>query len=65
MAKNKILNFILWVVGLLVSLSIGFAMTGKLLTVPYIPTLVTVVAGWIIVSLTVIGVIAGIFSALK
>ncbi len=56
MAKQSkgILGIIAWLTGVLVSLAVGFAMTGGTLTVPYVPDVVTVVAGWIVVITTLI-----------
>ena len=48
---------IMWIVGLLVTLAIAFGLIGKTLTVPFIPVVVTIIAGWIIVILAIIGII--------
>lgn len=62
MPKNtlgKILNFVAWLTGVLVSLAVGFGMINKILVVPYIG-IVNVIAGWIVIIATLIGVIIGI-----
>lgn len=52
-------RFIVWLVGVLVFLAVGFGMTGEngipILRIPYIPDLVTITAGWIVIILTLIG----------
>jgi len=55
-AKN-LLNFVMWLTGVLVSLAVGFGMIGGTLTVQYIPEIVTVVAGWIVVITTLISTV--------
>jgi len=61
MAKESVLqkaiNFIVWLTGILVSLAVGFGMTDGVLTVRWIPLTATIVAGWVVVILTVLGVI--------
>ncbi|MCX6747207.1 MAG: hypothetical protein NTU63_03695 [Candidatus Pacearchaeota archaeon] len=54
---KNLLSFIAWITGILVSLAVGFAMTGATLTVPWIPVLVTQVAGWIVVITTVVSAV--------
>lgn len=54
---KNLLSFIAWITGILVSLAVGFAMTGGSLTVPWIPVLVTQVAGWIVVITTVVSAV--------
>ena len=61
MAKMiKPVEWILGIVSLLVSLGIGFAMIGGVLPIPYIPAIVMVIAGWVVV----IGVLLGLLMAL-
>ena len=67
MAKNTssesvLLGVIAWITGILVSLSVGFGMIGKTLTVPYIPVIITVIAGWIVVIGAILSVLIAIFS---
>jgi len=64
MAKTGLLDVIMWIVGVLVSLAVGFGMTSGTLTVPYVQPIVPI-AGWIVVLGTVIGVILAIVKALK
>ncbi|MDO8528696.1 MAG: hypothetical protein Q7S06_02280 [Nanoarchaeota archaeon] len=64
MMVGKVLNFVAWLTGVLVSLAVGFAMTGGTLTVPWLDSLgasvVTMVAGWIVVIATLVSVVLAI-----
>ena len=66
MAKKggKILNFIAWLTGVIVSLAVGFAMIGGTLALPgwLGGSLVAAIAGWIVVITTLLGVIMVILS---
>ena len=62
MAQSGIMGVIAWIVGILVSLAVGFGMIGQTLTVPAIPAIVTVVAGWIVVIGAVVSVIMALFN---
>ena len=55
--KDGLMAAIMWVVGVLVSLAVGFGMTDGILTVMYIPLVITQIAGWIVVIGTIIGVV--------
>ena len=61
---GKLLHFVAWLTGLLVSLAVGFAMTGGSLTVPWLDNLgagvVTVVAGWIVVITTLLSALLAV-----
>ena len=62
MAKkgSKLLNFVAWLTGVIVSLAVGFSMTDLTLGVPYIPAVITQIAGWIVVITTIVGVVLAI-----
>ncbi len=53
--------FIAWIVGILVSLAVGSGMIQGILAVPYIPGIITAIAGWIVVLGAIISVIAALF----
>jgi fatty acid desaturase len=55
-----LLNFVAMLTGALVSLAVGFAMTGGTLTVPWLPSIITVVAGWIVVLTTLLSIVLAI-----
>ena len=59
-AVQKLLSFVAGLTGIIVSLAVGFAMTGEVLSVPYIPVIVSVVAGWVVVITTLITVVLAI-----
>lgn len=64
MAKQggKILNFVAWLTGVIVSLAVGFALIGGTLAVPYIGV-VNVIAGWVVIVTTVISAVMVILKA--
>ena len=59
---GKVLNFVAWLTGVIVSLAVGFALIGGTLAVPYIGV-VNIIAGWIVVITTVISAIMIILKA--
>ena len=59
---TQLVNFVAWLTGVLVSLAVGFGMIDTVLTVRWIPVIATVVAGWIVVILTVLGVILALLN---
>jgi len=62
MAKqSKVLSLIAWLTGVIVSLAVGFALIGGTLSVPYIG-IVNVIAGWVVVATTVIGIVMAILN---
>ena len=56
MAKNKTnaLGVIMTLVGVMVSLAVGFGMAGGALVVPYIPAVASVWSGWIVIMTTLL-----------
>ena len=65
MAKQKnpaILHFVAWLTGVIVSLAVGFGMVGGTLTLPSWlgGSTVAMVAGWIVVLTTLLGVVLAI-----
>ena len=68
MAKSKpvsnLVNIAAWITGILVSLAVGFGMVDSVLTVRFIPAVITVIAGWLVVILTVISIILAIANKL-
>lgn len=61
MAKDtsSILNFVVWLTGVIVSLSVGFAMIEGTLSLPTWlgGDVVAMVAGWIVVITTLVGLV--------
>ena len=70
MAKKRgsgvktLLGFLAWLTGVVVSLSVGFAMIDKILTLPiYLGgTTVAMVAGWVVVITTAVSVVLAIIN---
>ncbi|MDO8508623.1 MAG: hypothetical protein Q7S27_02970 [Nanoarchaeota archaeon] len=54
---SEVWGLIIWLVGVLVSLAVGFGMTDGSLAIPFFPDVITQVAGWIVVVLTILGVV--------
>jgi len=63
----KLFSFVAWLTGIIVALSVGFAMIDGILTLPAWlgGATVAMVAGWIVVIATAIGVISAIVDAVK
>ena len=53
-------NLAAWLTGVLVSLAVGFGMIDGVLPIQWLPNVVTVIAGWIVVILTIVSVILAI-----
>jgi len=59
--SSRVLNFIAWLTGVIVSLAVGFAMIGGTLTLPFWlgGDVLALIAGWVVVITTFIsGVLA-------
>lgn len=59
-ALSALVNLAVWLTGVLVSLAVGFGMIDGVLGVRWVPTSVTVIAGWVVVVLTLVSVILAI-----
>lgn len=61
---SKMLSFVAWLTGVLVSLAVGFGMVGGTLTLPWWlgGDTVSMVAGWIVVITTFISAILAILN---
>ncbi len=66
MAKNqsKVLSFVAWLTGVIVSLAVGFAMISKTLSVPIWlgGDVVAMLAGYVVVITTLISVVLAIIN---
>ena len=67
MAKKeggKVLHFVAWLTGVIVSLSVGFAMIDNTLSLPYWlgGDLVAQIAGWIVIITTIVSVVLAIIN---
>ncbi len=59
--QSSVLTFVAWLTGVIVSLAVGFALTAGTLSVPYIG-IVNVIAGWVVILTTLIGVVLAILN---
>ena len=66
MAKQggRVLNFVAWLTGVIVSLAVGFAMIGGTLTLPTWlgGSVLAMIAGWIVVITTLLSAIMAILN---
>ena len=60
----NLVNLTAWLTGILVSLAVGFGMVEKVLVIKWIPEIITVVAGWIVVVLTIVSIVLAIANKL-
>lgn len=58
---TSLASIIAWIVGVLVSLSVGSGMVSEVLTVPYIYPIITIVTGWIVIIGTILSVVMALF----
>lgn len=59
---SSVLNFVAWLTGVLVSLAVGFGMADGVLFIRWIPEVITMIAGWIVVLTTVLSIILAILN---
>jgi len=59
--KSQGLNIVAWLTGVIVSLAVGFGLIGGTLSVPYIG-IVNVIAGWLVIVTTLVGVVMILFN---
>lgn len=55
---------IAWLTGIIVSLAVGFGLINDVLAIPYIPLIVTHIAGWIVIILSLLGLLLAIIDKL-
>lgn len=58
-AMGRLLSFIAWLTGVIVSLAVGFALVSGTLSVPWLGV-VNAIAGWIVIITTLLGVLLAI-----
>mgnify|MGYP006899816344 CR=1 FL=1 len=61
---GRLLSFVAWLTGVIVSLSVGFAMIDRILTLPYWlgGQTVAMIAGWVVVITTLLGVVLALLN---
>lgn len=57
---SKFFGFIGWLTGVVVSLAVAFGMIDGVLTIKFIPPIIMMIFGWIVIATTLIGVIISI-----
>jgi hypothetical protein len=62
---HALLSTTIWIAGVLVSLAVGFGMVDGTLGVRFVHESITAVAGWIVVILTLLGVLFAILDKLS
>ena len=69
MAKTKAVNLLMWIIGVLIALAVGGAFVAgqfaNVVILNYLPLVVHQFVGWLIIILTIIGVIMAIANKLK
>jgi hypothetical protein len=64
-ALTKLLQFLAWLTGVIVSLAVAFGMIEETLQIWFIPAAVTVFFGWVVVVTTLIGVLIAAINHIK
>lgn len=68
MSKNnfftKFISFIGWLTGIVVSLAVGFGMIEGVLKIKFVPPIVMIIFGWIVIITTLIGVLISVMKLL-
>jgi len=60
--RDNLIGVMTWIVGILVSLAVGSGMINGRLPIPMIPSIITVIAGWIVVVGAIISLVLAIFN---
>jgi len=55
----------MWLTGIIVSLAVAFGMIDGILSIRFIPHLIMIIFGWIVIITTIIGAIIGIAKGFK
>jgi len=54
-------NVLIWFVGLIVALAVGSGMIDETLTIPVIPSIITVITGWVVVIGAILSLTLSVF----
>lgn len=62
--SGRVLNFVAWLTGVIVSLAVGFAMIGGTLTLPVWlgGDILAFIAGWVVIITTLLGAVLAILN---
>ena len=61
MKEGNLVGILVWIVGVISALAVGSGMIDSTLTIPAIPAIITVVAGWVVVIGAILSLILAIF----
>ena len=62
MKEGNLVGILVWIVGVISALAVGSGMIDGTLVVPAIPTIITIVAGWVVVIGAILSLILAIFN---
>ena len=62
MEENNLIGILTWIVGVIVALAVGSGMINRILTIPMIPEIITIISGWVVVVGAILSVILAIFN---
>lgn len=62
MHDKNLISILIWIVGIIVALAVGSGMIDGTLSIPTIPTIITIVSGWIVVCGAIVSVVLAIFN---
>jgi hypothetical protein len=49
MKDNNLIGILIWIVGLIISLTVGSGMISNTLNIPSIPSIITITCGWTVI----------------
>ena len=63
-SNSRVLNFVAWLTGVIVSLAVGFAMIGGTLTLPtwFGGDVLALIAGWVVVVTTLLSAVLALLN---
>ena len=62
MKEGNLVGILVWIVGVISALAVGSGMIDGTLMIPAIPTIITIVAGWVVVVGAILSLILAVFS---
>ncbi|MCR4323826.1 MAG: hypothetical protein NUV37_02570 [Nanoarchaeota archaeon] len=60
--KDNLISLFTWIVGIIVSLAVGSGMIQGVLEIPEIPSVITIIAGWVVVIGAILSLVLAIFN---
>ncbi|MCR4285170.1 MAG: hypothetical protein NUV97_03960 [archaeon] len=60
--KDNLISLFTWIVGIIVSLAVGSGMIQGVLEIPGIPSVITIIAGWVVVIGAILSLVLAIFN---